>query len=174
MALLRRVCSHGLSARFTRQLASARVPDGSPTGLGTADNLADQSFAGAMAPYRPENWAELLSEAQQFYPERTGPRRTKRAKRQKLRQAAIRRQHANAKNQRQRAHLARQAKIKSELFQMREAYIKYNFAPASQCAQHLGPSGLKMVGLGGRLGERYFGPIIRDGNLRDGNFVVGE
>ena len=169
----------------------------------------EQSFSGSMAPYRPDNWEELLKEAQEAYPERMGPRRNKEAKRQRQRFGVMRKQHKTAKMQRVAAHIRKQEKISAELArvrdcaaeihivthhsctnldtryataaavfyfffvflfcplppQMRAAYHRYGFEPAVKYAAAMGEDGPKLVGLGGRLGQSYFGPLFRDGTF---------
>ena len=64
---------------------------------GTSSSTA--TFAGSMAPFRPDNWEEMLEEAAAAYPPRAGPRRNKEAERQRNRQWVIRKQHKVTKRQ---------------------------------------------------------------------------
>mmetsp|Transcript_4911 Transcript_4911/g.6358 ORF Transcript_4911/g.6358 Transcript_4911/m.6358 type:complete len:214 (-) Transcript_4911:139-780(-) len=123
----------------------------------------DVTFVGALEPEYPENWEELLARAEASYPERGGPRRNRRAEREKNRRWVIDKQHKVAKKQKIAKHELKQHKIKTELYNMRKAYVKYGYPPAVYYAQAIGNA--SSVGLGGRLGDTYFGPLFRDGNF---------
>ena len=71
-----------------------------------------------------DNWEELLDMAAASYPERAGPRRNKRAERERNRRWVIMQQHKTQKRQRVAAHDRKQDKIKAEVAAMREAYVK--------------------------------------------------
>lgn len=72
-------------------------------------------------------------------------------------------QHKMAKRQRIAAHEKKQSKVKRELYKMREAYATYGYPPAVEYAEKVATvEALKSVGLGGRLGAAYFGPLFRD------------
>lgn len=98
----------GVDARFITDDVISEGPEG----------RSEQSFAGSMAPHRPDDWMHLLSEAGVAYDKRTGPRRLAEAKRQKLRQFVIRQQHKAAKSQKYVAHMQRQQKLRALLLKV--------------------------------------------------------
>mmetsp|Transcript_172 Transcript_172/g.361 ORF Transcript_172/g.361 Transcript_172/m.361 type:complete len:198 (-) Transcript_172:150-743(-) len=127
----------------------------------------ESSFAGHIAPYRPDNWEEMLERAAASYPPRAGPRRNKEAERQRNRRWVIQKQHKRQKRERIDAHESKQAKIKKELYKMRATYSRFGYGPAMEYAAAVGDA--SSVGLGGkyggRLGNSYFGPLFRDGTF---------
>uniref|UniRef100_A0A7S2C2C9 Uncharacterized protein n=1 Tax=Octactis speculum TaxID=3111310 RepID=A0A7S2C2C9_9STRA len=109
-----------------------------------------------MEPYRPENWKELLAEAEASYPERAGPRRSKEKERQKTRLWGIRQQHKVTKGQLRAANLRKRAGLTNEIEKMEETIDKYGFAAAIKYAEAVGNG--DSIGLGGRFGRRYLKP----------------
>ena len=87
-----------------------------------------------MAPFRPDNWEELLAEARAAYPERAGPRRNKRAEREKNRRWVIMRQHKTRKGQQREANHQKWLKTQKNVAKMADMYNTHGFAPAMQYA----------------------------------------
>ena len=91
-----------------------------------------------MAPFRPDNWEELLEEAKAAYPERAGPRRNKRAEREKNRRWVIMRQHKTTKGQVREARSKKKVAIEKNVAKMANMYNTHGFAPAMEYAAAVG------------------------------------